>query len=346
MLETIKIDSLKLRIPRYKVEYVDSTFAQEYQKVFTKSGEIEDKINLDKHKVDVTNGITTRIAVFHSLQGGMAEEQIVIQCNAKQLKQSYFLGINKNTIHDLYNYINDLEIIRVSFDDFMDAYVSDIDFCYDVKVDPNTMIEANQEIYNKVKPNYFKYVGKPYRQKTNVGLQFNSRERATPSKPYVKIYHKTLELDYKSFEFSQEYLKEVDYSDIGRLEFTIKNTRHRKKLNLIYHNLRDLLRLNHAEIGIAMFSGVLNYVETSQIIREHKDLSPTDRLILHFIKRTIQKGDDKQCVFESLNIFEQPQERSRMKKKLKQLIYQVNEKEQLVANQKTMNFLRKLRLNL
>ena len=211
MFEVVKIDSLKLRIPKHKVTYVDPTFCEEYQKIYLSTGEIDEHINLEKHRVNYTNGISTRIAEFHSLNGSFAEEQIVIQCNAKQLRESYFEGINLKNLRKLYDFIIDLKIISFKYEDFLGAYVSDIDLCYDAIVDPKTMIEANQEIYRNIKPTYYKYVGRPFRQSGNVGLQFNSREKATPAKPYVKIYHKTLELLNKSNEFAEAYLKEINW---------------------------------------------------------------------------------------------------------------------------------------
>jgi len=345
MLEVIKIDSLKLRIPRHKVTYVDPTFAKEYQKIYMDSGEIDEHVSLDKHKVHIENGITTRIAVFHALQGSKAEEQIVIQCNAKQLREEYFKGITPLTVITLYEYIIGLKIIHVEFKNFIRAYVSDIDLCYDVKVKPATMIEANAEIYRKVKPSCYKYVSRPFRQKGNVGIQFNLREKATPAHPYVKIYHKTLEFKCKSNEFASNFLNNTDWEDIGRLEYTIKNTRHKRHLGLAFTTLEGLFKVNLDELATHVFAGILCYIEKQTLLRETKDLSPTDRLILHFINRCISHGDDKQIIYAGLNIFEVPQERSRMKKKLVQLMEQVDDQDKLIANQETLNFLRTLRLD-
>lgn len=346
MLEVVKIDSLKLRIPLYKVKFVDSTFAEKYQKIFLETGELDEHINLDKHKVDIKNGITTRIAIVYSLRGSFRQEQIEIQCNAKQLESRYFEGINQETIKTIYEYIINLKIIYVSFKDFLDAYVSDIDFCYDVRVSPLAMAEANTEIYRNVKLSYYKFVSKPFRQlKKNVGIQFNSREKATPARPYIKIYHKTLELETKSNIFAEAYLQNQDWNDIGRLEYTLKNAKHKKHLDLHFQTLEDLLHVDTNILENFIFSGILQYIVKKTILKEYSDLSPTDRLLLLYINRLVEKGADKQSIYSALHIFKNPQERSRMKKKLKQLVENVDDKERMVANQETMNFLRKLRLN-
>lgn len=345
MLEIIKIDSLKIRIPKYLVNYVDDTFAEEYQKVYVKTGMIEDHVNLDKHKVNVTSGISSRIAVFNSLQGGKSEEQIVIQCNAKQLKEKYLQGITRATLPALYQYIIDLNIVYFTYETFLNAYVSDIDFCYDVKVTPKAMIEANQEIYNSVKPSCFKYVSKPFRQKTNVGMQFNTREKATPGRPYVKIYHKTLELQTKSSEFAEKYLVGQDYQDIGRLEYTIKNSKHRKQLGIQASTLNELLNIDQSKIKSIVFGGVPKYTENDSFHRSFKAVSPTDRLILMLINRCRKRGDNNSIFMNLLNYFDVATEKSRIKKKLETLIFKVDEKSRILPDIETRYFLDAVKLN-
>ena len=346
MLNIVKIDSLKLRIPRSQVSYIDETFCEEYKKIYINSGLIEEHINLDKHKVHKVNGITTRIGLAHFVEGQTSSEQIFIQVNAKQLRSRYLEGINLDTIKDIYEYIINLGVVYVDFQTFLNAQVSDVDICYDTLVTPKTMIEANQAIYKRVNPLLYKYVGKPFRQKENIGLQFNLRDKATPSKPYVKIYHKTTELNSKSEEFTKAYLKDIDYQDIGRIEYTIKNSKHKKYLDLNLHTMKHLLEIEPSTLENVLFSGVICYLEKKAVMRKFSDLSPTDRLILYFINKYIHAGADKTAIYAALNIYEIPQERSRMKKKLTQLIEQVDDKERLVANKETMDFLRILRLDL
>lgn len=345
MLDVIKIDSLKIRIPKYLVTYVDHTFAEEYQKVYLKTGFIEEHVNLEKHKVDITDGISSRIAIFNSLQGGKSEEQIVIQCNAKQLKELYFQGITWETASKLYKYIIDLNVITFSYQTFLKAYVSDIDFCYDVRVSPSSMIEANQEIYNFIKPSCFKYVSKPFKRSNNVGMQFNTREKATPARPYVKIYHKTLELQTKSLEFAKKYLVGQDYNDIGRLEYTIKNSKHRKQLKIEANTLSELLDIDQSILRLIVFSGVLKYVDKSAFNRCYKEVSPTDRLILMLIDRCRNNGDTDDTFISMLNRYDIPTEKSRMKKKLETLINRVDKKSRILPDVETRFFLEAVKLN-
>ena len=345
-LEHIKIDSFKLRVPRVNVVFVDSKFASKYQKIYTETGEIDEDINLDKNKVKIENGITTRIGIAYSMDNNGGSEFVVFQINAKQLKKKYFEGINRKNIKLIYTYIISFKLVHLDYSVFLDGLISDIDICYDYKITRKDMQETNQKIYEKVLPHCAKYVGKPFGRKNNTGLQFNDRSKATPSKPYCKIYHKTTELESKSEEFAKTYLKGINYKDLGRYEFTIKNSKHKAYLRLKYKSLDDFLRIQQKTLERFFFNGIKLYTTSNNIIREYRDLSPTDKLLLEFINRLISRGSDKQNIYTALNIYDIPQERSRMKKKLKDLLENVDDKKRFIANKESMKMLSVLKLDL
>jgi hypothetical protein len=346
MLEKLKIDSFKLRIPRVLVKFIDPKFASKYQKVYTNTGEIDEHINLDQNKVNIENGITTRIGVVHSMDAEGGSEYVVFQLNSKQLKHRYFEGINRQTIKIIYNYIMDFKIVFVEYDTFLNGLPSDIDYCLDFSVSLESMQETNQRIYEKILPYCYKYVSKPFRKKTNTGLQFNDRAKATPSKPYCKIYHKSTELKHNSEQFANEYLKNVDFENIGRFEYTIKDSKHKRYLKLNFKTLDDLLKIPQKRIEQFFFTGIKNYTMAQEIMKDYKDISPTDRMILELINRLINRGSDKHNIYTVLNIYEIPQEKSRMKKKLFDLLEKVDDKDRLISNQESMQMLRVLRLDI
>ena len=346
MLKTATIDSLKLRLPKGLVQIVDPTFAEEYQKIYINSGFIEEEvINLDKHKVHILNGITTRIGVAYCMMGTAQMEQIFIQVNAKQLQEDYFQGITIKTIFRIYEYIMDLNIIYVDFPVFMSAYASDVDVCYDLYVTPKDMQIANNALHKRVLPSLLKYVGDPFRQKQNTGLQFNERNKATAAKPYVKIYHKGLELEFKSVEFAQAYLKGINYTNLGRLEFTIKNKRHKDYLGIEFTTLEDLLAIPEPKLREIVLSGIPNYIDKTTIMKSYSDLSPTDRMIIYYIEKLVNSGADRIAIERVLEIYDVPQEKSRMKKKLNQLLDHSTTNDRMIENKGAMNFLRDLDLD-
>lgn len=346
MLEKIKIDSFKLRIPRVNVNFVDAKFSAEYQKVYKNTGEIDEHVNLDKNKVDITNGITTRIGVVHSMDADGGGEYVVFQINAKQLEKKYFEGICRSNIKLIYKYLMSFNIVFCEFSVFLDGLISDIDLCFDFNITREGMQETNQKIYEKILPYCYKYVSKPFRKKTNTGLQFNDRAKATPSKPYCKIYHKTTELETKSEEFAKHYLTDICFENLGRFEYTIKNSHHKRFLKLNYQTLNDFLKIQHKRLEQFFFNGIKSYTMATEIIREYKDISPTDRMLLECFNRLISRGSDKQNLYTILNIFDIPQEKSRMKKKLINLLENVDDKHRLLANKESMQMLRILRLDL
>jgi hypothetical protein len=84
----------------------------------------------------------------------------------------------------------------------------------------------------------------------------------------------------------------------------------------------------------------------TEIMREYKDISPTDRMLLECFNRLISRGSDKQNLYTILNIYDIPQEKSRMKKKLTDLLENIDDKERLISNRESMEMLRLLRLDL
>lgn len=340
MLKQSSIDSLKLRLPREMVRIVDSSFAEEYKKIYLNTGLIDETVSLDKHKVKIENGITSRIGIGYFQQGKDQVEQIIIQANAKQLESNYFHGINKNTVEQLYDYIMRLNIIDIPFDLFLRAAASDTDLAYDVFATPKKLIKANQIYYSMVLPKLQRYVSKPFRQKTNVGLQFNTRPKATANKPFVKIYHKGLELAFKSTEFSTTYLKEIDFQNLGRLEYTIKNSRHKKALNVQYTTLEDLLEVPQEKLNEIVKSGIPKYIHDTKFMSSPRNISSTERMLLYFIEKYINLGADKQEVYRVLDICKTRQERYRMNKKLDELLTQVDNSDRMLKNKGVMDILR------
>ena len=69
-------------------------------------------------------------------------------------------------------------------------------------------------------------------------------------------------------------------------------------------------------------------------------------MLLECLNRLIMRGSDKTNLYTILNIFEVPQEKSRMKKKLINLLENIDDKERLISNKESMQMLRVLRLDI
>lgn len=353
-LQKIKVDSLKIRIPIECVKVVSSTFLEKFQKLYV-TGEIAEDISLESHKTDITDGITTRIGVVVCRVGkDESKEFIYIQANAKMLKSRYLEGITLETINLIYDYVIALGIIEFSFEQFLDSFVSDIDFAYDVNISPENMILMNQKIYSKIHQNKLKYVDKPFRKDSNIGLQFNRREKATPSLPFIKIYHKGIEFEHHSKEFYEAHLKGFNLSNYGRLEYTLKNAKHQKHLGISIKTLRQLLEVDRLMIENIVLRGIPEcYVENRIVIRDYGKITPVDKMLLYYMERLIEQGSDKQDLFSVLKLFSgndsaSRRDHSRMKNKLISLFETMENgnKKRAAKNKEINDVLRVLKIEL
>lgn len=351
-LQSIKVDSLKIRIPKEDVTIVCARFLQKFQKVYPSTGDVDEHISLENHKTNVTNGITTRIGVVESLVAkDVTKEFIYIQVNAKMCEKRYFEGINKDTIRIVYDYIMALEVIFVSFEVFLCAIVSDIDFAYDISISPSHMKTLNHKIYSSVLPNKKKYLDEPFRRKDNVGIVFNRREKATPTSPFIKIYHKGLEFENKSKEFYDFYFLGMDLLNYGRLEYTLKNSKHQKHLGIGIKTLNQLMEIDKDLIERIVLDGIKeNYMEKPVKFIDYSKLSPTDRVLLYFMNESVDKGSDITELYKCLLVFDvkiskERKDKSKMKKKIESLISDLHKEKKLDENKKLNDVIRLLNLD-
>jgi hypothetical protein len=344
-LQKTKIDSFKLRIPTEKVTVVSSTFREKFQKLYL-TGEIDSDISLENHKTDITNGITARMGYAVSRYGKEETEVFYFQLNSKMCKERYFDGIGKDTIKLVYEYIMALKVVYVPYEDFLNGYVSDIDFAYDVAITPNHLVALNQRIFEKVIESKAKYVDKPFRKQDNVGIAFNKREKATPSTPYIKIYHKGLELQSKSKEFYDAYLSAIDAKNVGRLEYTLKNSKHQKHLGIEVRTLNELLNMDKPVIEGIVLSGIKeNYLEKALRNIDYTKLSPMEKMIKYYMDCLIIKGCDRQDLYAALNVFDnnsnkERKDKSLMRKKIASLIEESAYQEKLDKNEELASAIR------
>lgn len=344
-LQKTKIDSFKLRIPTDKVTVVSSTFREKFQKLYL-TGEIDSDISLENHKTDITNGITARMGYAVSRHGDKENEVFYFQLNSKMCKEKYFDGIGYDTIKLVYDYVMDLKIVYVEFEDFLNGFISDIDFAYDVSITPKHLCILNQRLFENVVDSKVKYVDKPFRKSDNVGIGFNKREKATPSTPYIKIYHKSLELESKSKEFHDSYLTEVNCKDIGRLEYTLKNSKHQNHLGIRIRTLRDLLDMDKLLIEGIVVSGIReNYLEKGLKNIDYSKLSLHERLLKFYMEDLITLGRDKKDLYSVLNTFDMKDAKERVysgraSKLIASLIQESVQKEKLDKNEKLASAIR------
>ena len=250
-----KVDSLELRLLLSEVEIIDTTLIDNLILISENTGEIVKEKKGEKIKIETPDGLTFGFNAYKRKVHPKSPEivsEIHILANAKHLKERYFEGITMDNVNVLLDAINSMNIIKISREALLRADITDVDLCIDFEANFNDFKElVVDRLYKMVITKKADRVPRPYRTKTNLGLQLNHRDKCTPAKTYAKFYHKTTELRTpKSKNFAETYLKDINYNNIGRFELTLKN--------------RDFLR-HYGMRGIISFKQLLQF-ETAQTI--------------------------------------------------------------------------------
>tara|TARA_B110001450_G_scaffold136988_1_gene128650 strand:- start:2489 stop:3577 length:1089 start_codon:yes stop_codon:yes gene_type:complete len=357
-LPLIKIDSLKITFPFSQVHIVDNKLGQEYKRLFEHSGEVETRVNqetgaleefvnLQNHVVDETFGIKSRIAIGTQVHGDQINRVVYVQVNAKMLREKYDEGITFDNWKMLYNHIINLQVVYIDERTWMHGLVSDIDFCYDFVATAAELVSFSNRLKTLVLPHMVKFLYGQWSQKTNVGLQFRERSKGTPAKPFIKFYHKGLELLYNSVDFYNKFLKGngTDYSCVSRLEINLKNSDHKK-----YHNLThiksfiDLMEITQKEKEDLIFSATPKYVSLLFKSANNGDLPPMDQYTIWLFKQLMRQGYGKSAFISGLELFGDKQQKHRMRKKLFKLFSEIEDQTTLTENTKIDGIFKQLKI--
>lgn len=238
----ITIDSYKIRILSKYVRKAPEIFNCISERIITNrnTGEVietsepeelkKDFFSNDNYTTQFEGGLEIQVTGNNESGGKVTEEFYTFKITSKLLKENYFNGIDNNTFKQIYDYIKSVGY-EIEFKDFLKSELTDIDYKFDLILAP--------EVYKSIAKQYnlnaieWKELYKGldnYNQKTNQGVSFGIRERATPSYPFMKVYNKELESKNKSFNFFNVYSTIIDNQ--YRWEFTIKNKKHFDYLGL------------------------------------------------------------------------------------------------------------------
>lgn len=373
MFNTALIDSLKIRVRLSKVHVIDKRFIDDYIAYYPSLEQLDDEGFVknandnfgSRHKAEpfikIINGITYRFFVKAFINSKkIAEEYVVFQISAKMVKSDYFNGITAFNYRNIVDDINSFGLIRITYDAFLNGLVSDIDICVNQLIDEKSLKTAFSLIQSFALQGKLPFIQTFQNAKTNrvTGIEFNKREKATNTTPYCKIYHKGIELQSKSIDFYNAYLAPMRQSvldNLVRFEFTIKAHKHKEHLakqGLKTDNLKtlfDLLKLSNKDLLLIAQSGLPCYLEKKQRKELNKEQSPTDILIQYFVANAILNNQSDEQIFGFLPYIECPVAKSRMKKKVKDLLSDLTErnknlKKQLAVQNRSTIFLKNLGL--
>lgn len=292
-MRTWSIDSLRIRIPLIHCEILDMELNAMQHLISSITGEIlESKLNTKRFIS--TTGITTTISLTKEpTQWNRLEYHIVILANSKALKEDYFKGISKNTFKKLYDYIIGLGVVKFSYKSFKEAQCTDIDIKTDISCTDSIMKSTFKVFTSNSKLHAEMNRGVKCKwTKTNKMIQYNQRKNTDFMKaPFLKIYAKSLELEFNSGEFVLNHLTEVP-QDTWRIEYTIKNKKHLNNLNLpnTFHALACCTQGEYEAAYQTSMRAVLDARIKKPAILSN-DISPDEILWINAIIRDLDRGN-------------------------------------------------------
>ncbi len=367
--DSAHIDSLSLSIPIENCTILNSNFTSRIVTYYYDTEEFDEELQNSKPLVFTYDGITVRFRIAERFTGKTTHKFIILTLSAKMLKTRYFQGITIYNTKFLHQEILNLGVIDISYADFLDSRVSDVDVCTNYKIDEFTFVKANKKLITLAqngKDRFFNFFEKMNRQKQyiNLGLEVNSRPKAKPSTPYFKNYYKTIELTTKSLEFYNNFLKNEmlknnqSIRNLARIEYTIKGFKHKERLikkGLLKNNfntLKELLMVPKDQLKKIIYSGFKEYLEIPKNLgskKSYSGLSPTDALIINYMEQLILSGKDKIDLMEIISMFQGTQ-RARLKSKINKLWSFIQSNNEALINKHKENeqvqqFIRKIEDN-
>jgi hypothetical protein len=275
------VDSLQLRIELSKLISFDDMLTNTILHVNEETSVIENKVKRKHHHYKFDNfsfyaSIARNVRVSKTSQA----DCLILLVNAKQIESDYFDGITKDNISIIFDKLIEHEIIDCSLDTFIThSYPTDIDIKKDYRLpfdefkEVIVVTETMTKISNKSKVgcNVF-----------STGIEWSNR-RTTQYKtnPFFKIYHKETELLTKStIDFTNRYLKGIDFKDLFRIETTIKDRDHLRQLNLGLKdfNLKEILSLTQEQLNSVISKSINAHLSPrtkSLTFKNKSKLTPT-----------------------------------------------------------------------
>lgn len=298
-------DSITVYLPKSKIEILDKSLSEEFYKYYLGEEYPEPIPNKPAPIQIVKNGYKMRIGFKALNLGGVNKEfSKPIEClsiviTTKLLGSDYWQGITSENLTHIHKELMKLNIFHCSFETLKNAKYSDHDICENrYAKNPESFLQILRDLKNQSGTKFDKFNLFPYIEKRNVGLDINTRPKGTPSQPYIKFYHKEFEItSEKNKEFYKKYL-EKDYSEsiknLVRVEATIKNSPHRKRLikkGIIseYKTLGEVLKMPIIEMHNFITSSLNEYIIKIQRKKSDK-LNPTEHIICEMIKNQVQLG--------------------------------------------------------
>jgi len=300
----ISIDSIDVKIPFDKVNVLDQNLLHCWERVNTGTGDIAKNSKSSPSTLFDNNLYSIVFKVKHEpfkdLKGETTTKPyLVILLTSKVLHSNYLQGITKDNSEDVLQWINDSKIVKIQDDDFyLNSRCSNIDTKIDFNLDDDDddWHSFLSSIIQVVRPSKlsdigyrkFTYQSDDGKKHTN-GIYLGSQKGLSVSRPFVRMYHKTLQLYQMNRSFVEAYLNDSKLVKNYRIEMNIKNKKHLKSLSIDDNSFKGIVTMSQKKKKEIMGNGVVNHLESILKIKRESKLNIRDKFDA-FLIELISKG--------------------------------------------------------
>ena len=315
------LDSFKYRIDLRLVKIIDQNLL-DYRIVTTAAGSTGEIIDIQEFKNSALYINFDQYSIKFAINQIMNVDYLVILINSKILEESYLNGISIKNIELIYNKIISCNIIDISFEDFLSlGNISDIDIKKDFELSPEDFKLVISDLQKKTIPNKRKNFGcNTFTGETNLGIEWNDRKKATLKHPFLKLYHKEIEVKHgKNKDYFAEYINSDAVKNVVRCEATAKGLKELKIAGIESSTLISVLKATQEQLDKLIYNAIEFNIEPPLKAQKTKSiLSPVETIIFAHITNMIK---NQNMTFESsleftLNHFQNKQSKHRAKKQI------------------------------
>lgn len=321
----ISVDSLKIRIPFSDVKVIDENLTDKWILYNPATGEQDETYFKENSLCKSDKGISVRFAIEEQMTANKTKETyLTMLLPSKILKEKYFEGITEHNIDKVYDELMSYEVVSFSLDTFLHrSACTDVDFKKDSVC--NAFESIIKGLSNSAIPSKKKNEGyRSFNKKNNQGIEFSDRRTtAYKSNPYLKLYNKELQLTYDSNVFANEYLKNINYTNVIRIETTVKNKKHFKHLGINDTSLHSILSISNEVKEQIISKAIQKHIEPrTRQINTPNELTPSDMIIHNAIVLLLDSGMSYENIKRQLTSSIKSSPTKSRKRKEMDLIYQ------------------------
>lgn len=287
----VSIDSFKWKVPIEDVKVINQNLLDHLVNTTTNidTGEVVSERNIQQNSLQfqfnnyhIHFQIENRVGLLN-----VAQKYVVVLINSKLLERDYLKGITKKNILVIYNKIIDCRVFKCSLETFLNGLVTDCDFKKDFFIES---IEDFDKLTLKLEQNTLpqrkqKHGANRFFKNSNKGIEWNVRDKSTIAHPFIKIYHKGIEVEYgKNNKFFSEFIVE-DTKQIARIEATIRSGADIENTFGVKNELKNLLEIPNKDllkfIGNSLVSNLGIRLTTPERVKSL--ISPKDIVLFNLL---------------------------------------------------------------